>query len=81
MLLVVDGLLIRQTREALGMTRKRLSEEAGVSVATLKKVEAGCAARPKTVYCIASALGVDPRSLASPKRKLSAVTGALGIAV
>lgn len=65
----MDAALVRQKREALGMPRARCAALAGVSLTTLKNVERGRRARPKTVTKIAGALGVDRRLLAWPEGK------------
>lgn len=56
---------IRDQRLALGWTQQHLAGEAGVSVATIRKLESGTQThyRPLTVVPVCRALGLPPGSL------------------
>ena len=68
-MLAVNGTKVRHTRESLGFTRRECAARAGVSLSTLKKVERGCFARPRTMRRIVAVLGLDLRLVASPKQE------------
>jgi len=62
------GQVLRQLREARGITRQRLAEEAGVAVATLARVECGQVEPTRaTRAVIAGALGLDPAAIWSER--------------
>ena len=64
MYVVMDGEKIGELRQERGFSRQELAEEAGVSVSTLRRVEAGgSAVRLKTARKVGAALEVDPKSL------------------
>ncbi len=58
-----DGRKIRRIREQKGMTQTAVSKEAGITHATLSRIETGHHATLRTLEKIASVLGVDPGEL------------------
>lgn len=52
-------------RDAM-LSQRELAEKAGVSPATIVRIEAGKDVHPKTVRKLAEALGVRPRELLEP---------------
>jgi len=70
---VAVGAFITQVRNGLGMSRSKLSREAGVSEMTMIRVETGVTRdgerylmRPTMAHKIAKALGIDPNELLEP---------------
>lgn len=56
---------LRARREQAGLTQEQLASRAGLSAATIRKIETGAVAEPGwfTVLDIARALGVDLRDV------------------
>lgn len=52
-------LLVKQTREKLGISKYRVVKETGISMSTLVAIENGKDVRVSTLYKIAKAMGVD----------------------
>lgn len=58
------GVRLRQVRERLFVTQAELAERAGVTEATISRIENGLhAPRFSTVRRLAAALGVEPREI------------------
>jgi transcriptional regulator with XRE-family HTH domain len=59
---------LRELRRRRVVTQAELAAGAGVSVATIRRIEAGAAVpHPRTVRKLAAALGVEPVSLVAPE--------------
>jgi Zn-dependent peptidase ImmA (M78 family) len=54
------GLRIRQVRDLLGWTQKKLESESGVDQGLLSRIEAGAEPKPETLAAIAAATGYPP---------------------
>lgn len=54
---------LREWRERRALTQNQLAEKAGVSRATVVRLEKGYSAVPPTLRKLADALGVDPAEL------------------
>jgi transcriptional regulator with XRE-family HTH domain len=56
---------LRAIREGAGMTQERLAAQAGLSVATVRKIETGLVVEPGyfTVMAMLSVLGASPQDL------------------
>jgi transcriptional regulator with XRE-family HTH domain len=56
---------LRAIRENAGITQERLAAQAGVSVATVRKIETGAVVEPGyfTVMALLNALGASPQDL------------------
>ena len=56
---------LRRIRDDLSLSQRELADEAGVSPATINKIETGQVDRPhpSTMRKLAKALGVEPRDL------------------
>lgn len=59
---------LREIREEHGLSQEKLAARAGLSVATIRKIEKGAVVEPGffTVLSIAEALGVTADDLATP---------------
>ena len=66
---VMDGRRLRHLRSQRGLSRQRLAGQAGISPATVARLERQPAApcRCRTLGRIARALGEDPAGLAPPR--------------
>jgi len=62
----VDGEKLRELRRSRFLSLRDLSRRCGVSIATLRSMEAGGQAQPRSVRRVADALGVDPSEFAEP---------------
>jgi len=64
------ALAVRQRRLELGLTQENLAEAAGVSPATVRKLESGSQAHYRDLTCtrLAQALGWDPGALDDLRR-------------
>jgi transcriptional regulator with XRE-family HTH domain len=60
---------LRECRENAGITQERLAAQAGVGVATVRKIESGVVVEPGyfTVMALMGALGTSPTELGEPK--------------
>jgi transcriptional regulator with XRE-family HTH domain len=56
---------LRQLRESAGITQERLAAQAGVAIATVRKIETGAVVEPGyfTVLALMNALGTSPSEL------------------
>jgi transcriptional regulator with XRE-family HTH domain len=56
---------LRQLRESAGITQERLAAQAGVAIATVRKIETGVVVEPGyfTVLALMDALGTSPGEL------------------
>lgn len=62
---VIDGEAIRRFREALFLSQRDLAERAGVTQATISRLEHGLQdAQGGTIRKLAGALGIEPAALA-----------------
>jgi transcriptional regulator with XRE-family HTH domain len=61
----IDGVKVRAARERAFLSRTELADAAGLSRATVGRIEGGSATEvyPRTIRRIARALSVDPASL------------------
>ena len=59
----VDVDKLWELRVNQGLTQRQLSREAGISNATLSRIEHGRSARPPTLKKLADVLGVEPVDL------------------
>ncbi|MGH3387314.1 MAG: helix-turn-helix domain-containing protein [Actinomadura sp.] len=57
---------VRELRRRRGMTQENLAEQAGLSLAVIKKIERGGSARMETYHQIARALGVNTIMFVAP---------------
>jgi transcriptional regulator with XRE-family HTH domain len=59
---------LRELRESAGITQERLAAEAGVSIATVRKIETGVVVEPGyfTVMALMGVLGISPDDLPLP---------------
>jgi transcriptional regulator with XRE-family HTH domain len=56
---------LRELREQAGITQERLAAQAGVAIATVRKIETGAVVEPGyfTVLALMNALGISHREL------------------
>ena len=56
---------LRELRESAGMTQERLAAQAGVGIATVRKIETGAVVEPGyfTVMALMAVLGTSPSEL------------------
>jgi transcriptional regulator with XRE-family HTH domain len=64
---------LREFRENAGITQERLAIQAGVGVATVRKIEKGVVVEPGyfTVMALMGALGTSPAALGEPSADLA----------
>jgi transcriptional regulator with XRE-family HTH domain len=69
------GTRLREARAARGMTLGQLSQETGISIGSLSQVERGIVSPTiRTVYSIASVLGISPAGIIDPEGTQAAGT-------
>ncbi len=60
----VDVEKLKRRREEMVLSQRELARRAGLTHATVWRLENGFReARPRTIRCLAEALGVEPKSL------------------
>jgi len=67
----VKHITLREARKRRGLTQEQLESESGVSQAVISNIERGVVTDPasSTVFKLAAALDVDPRSLRFEERE------------
>jgi transcriptional regulator with XRE-family HTH domain len=62
----MDVSRLERWRKRRVLSQAELAERSGVHVATIKRIEAGHPAHPRTIRKLAEALGVSPEDLVKP---------------